>query len=258
MSAAERLRKSKIELRSLERAFTEYLFAAIHKGTSSELVVFADDTSFGQTHIDINPIDHENLQREGSQIVTQRRAFGYREPFYILDRYLKHQEIWTSKSEANSDLILRFLREVDLRYRLPHAFAPLPFTGVVSTHEECDEGIALRRELWGKSWDDVPTLFVDSNPLSLHLLEPEALVAFVPAWMSRSLDMLDHKYNDVVCFTQSFLCPKSRAGQVGLVHPRGLFEKRQRRLIFDFLQLIEGGDDRRGLALWSDAYQETE
>ena len=67
----------------------------------------------------------------------------------------------------------------EFRARLMHAFPPQPFYGLISTHDECDEGIALRRELPGKRWDEVPGTFVDDNSLSLALLEEQALVAFL-------------------------------------------------------------------------------
>src|SRR5260370_36365677 len=78
-----------------------------------------------------------------------------------------------------------------LRNRILNAFPPQPFYGVVSTHDECDEGIALRRELPGKRWDEVSAQFVDDNSLSLSLLEPDALVAFLPAWLLRSMTSFD-------------------------------------------------------------------
>jgi hypothetical protein len=76
----------------------------------------------------------------------------------------------------------------EFRQRLIGAFPPRPFHGRVSTHEECDEGIALLKELPGKRWDEIPAAFVDFNSGSLPLLEPSALVAFLPAWLLRSME----------------------------------------------------------------------
>ncbi len=39
----------------------------------------------------------------------------------------------------------------DFPQRLRRAFPPEPFYGLVSTHDECDDGIALRQEFAGKS-----------------------------------------------------------------------------------------------------------
>jgi len=81
------------------------------------------------------------------------------------------------------------MTEIDtVRQRLIRAFPPRPFGGLVSTHDECDEGIALRQELCGKRWDEVPPEFVDFNSGSLPLLESDALVAFLPAWLLRSME----------------------------------------------------------------------
>ena len=70
----------------------------------------------------------------------------------------------------------------EFRQKLIRAFPPQPFYGLVSNHDECDEGIDLRRELPGKRWDEVPVEFVEYNSCSLPLMESKALVAFLPAW----------------------------------------------------------------------------
>src|SRR5579863_4861613 len=94
----------------------------------------------------------------------------------------------------------------EFRRQLTHAFPPKPFHGVASAHDECDEGIALREELAGKGWDQVPAAFIDFNSGSLPLLEPDALVAFLPAWLLRSRETLDAG-SVLAEFTAYFLCP---------------------------------------------------
>jgi hypothetical protein len=134
---------------------------------------------------------------------------------------------------------------IEFRKRLVHAFPPLPFYGLVSTHDECDEGIALRRELPGKRWDEVPAAFVDDNSLSLALLEDKALVAFLPAWLLRSVEKFDHD-NLVLEFTVYFLCPGTRGEEwddeelAELVKP---FDIAQRTLVGDFLRAILAASD---------------
>lgn len=99
----------------------------------------------------------------------------------------------------------------DFRQRLRRAFPPTPFHGLVSTHDECDEGIALRQELPGNRWDEIPAAFVDFNSGSLPLLEPRGIVAFLPAWLLRSVEPVSHEVQSVLAeFTMCLLCPGSQ------------------------------------------------
>ena len=152
----------------------------------------------------------------------------------------------------------------DFWQKLIRAFPPEPFCGQVSVHDECDEGIALREELPGKSWAEVPAAFLDSNSGSLPLLERRALVAFLPAWLLRSMETISGEDDSVLAeFTMYFLCPgnedegwdeKAIAGRVAL------FDPTQRSLIGDFLRLIVKNDElpnwhpygHFGLKWWGD------
>ena len=98
----------------------------------------------------------------------------------------------------------------------------------------------MRRELPGKRWDEVPAAFVRDNSLSLALLEERALVAFLPAWLLRSVEKFDRE-NLVLEFTVYFLCPGT-SGEYWddeslskLVEP---FDVTQRILVGDFLRAI--------------------
>jgi len=140
---------------------------------------------------------------------------------------------------------------VEFRKKLVDAFPPQPFYGLVSTHDECDDGIALCRELPGKRWDEVPAAFVDDNSLSLALLEERALVAFLPAWLLRSVAQFDRD-NLVLEFTVYFLCPGT-SGEYWdderlskIVEP---FDTTQRILVGDFLGAIL---ERDGLSSYHD------
>src|SRR5580692_10235429 len=93
------------------------------------------------------------------------------------------------------------------RAQLIAAFPPQPFHGPIAACE-CDECSALREELRGKRWDQIPAEFVDFNSGSLSLLEPDALVAFLPAWLWRSMETLGQK-TVLAEFTLYFLCPGS-------------------------------------------------
>ncbi len=128
----------------------------------------------------------------------------------------------------------------EFRTKLAQVFPPQPLYGLVSTHDECDEGIALRRELPGKRWDEVPPAFVDDNSLSLALLEDRALGAFLPAWLLRSMEKFDRD-NLVLEFTVYFRCPGTSGEHwdderlAKLVEP---FDIAQRLLVGDFLRAI--------------------
>ena len=128
----------------------------------------------------------------------------------------------------------------EFRDRLVQTFPPRPFCGLVSTHDECDDGIELRRELPGKRWDEVPGTFIDDNSLSLPLLKERALVAFLPAWLLRSMEKFDRD-NLVLEFTAYFLCAGFSSEHwdderlTKLVEP---FDIAQRTLVGDFLQAI--------------------
>ena len=128
----------------------------------------------------------------------------------------------------------------EFRKRLVEAFPPQPFYDLVSKHDECDEGIALRRELPGRRWDEVSAAFVHDNSLSLALLDERALVAFLPAWLFCSVEKFDGN-NLVLEFTVYFLCPGTSGEYwdderlAKIVEP---FDTTQRTLVGDFLRAI--------------------
>ena len=134
------------------------------------------------------------------------------------------------------------------RDSLLRAFPPNRFTGVVSIHGECDDGIALLGELPGKSWDQISSIFVHENSLSLPLLEPDALVAFLPAWLLRSMEKFDSE-NLILEFTVYFLSPGSEDGgwdEARISETVGLFDADQRTLVGDFLRTILDNPELRG------------
>jgi hypothetical protein len=135
---------------------------------------------------------------------------------------------------------LGVLSTVDFRHRLIGSFPPRPFYGQVSTHDECDEGIALLQELPGTRWDEVPAAFIDFNSGSLPLLKPSALVAFLPAWLLRSMQTIGDK-SVLAEFTMYFLCPGSEDegwDENGIAELVALFDLAQRSAISDFLRSI--------------------
>jgi hypothetical protein len=95
----------------------------------------------------------------------------------------------------------------EYRRKLIAAFPPLPFDGFVSTHDECGDGIHLRRELSGKRWDELSPEVLFHGSIGLPLLEPSALIAFLPAWLLRSMETSDLEDPIVLEFTLYFPCP---------------------------------------------------
>jgi hypothetical protein len=95
----------------------------------------------------------------------------------------------------------------EYRRKLIDAFPPLPFDGLVSTHDDCDDGIHLRRELSGKRWDQLSPKVLFHGSIGLPLLEPSALVAFLPAWLLRSMETSNLDDPIVLELTLYFLCP---------------------------------------------------
>lgn len=135
----------------------------------------------------------------------------------------------------------------DFRGRLVRAFPPAPFFGTVSGSCECDECVALRLNLPGKRWDEVPTEFIDFNSGSLPLLLPHALVAFLPAYLLRSMETLDQE-GVVAEFTMYFLCPGNE--KEGWEEDRAarlvsLFDPEQRKAIGDYLRAVVERSDLR-------------
>jgi len=149
----------------------------------------------------------------------------------------------------------------EFRERLTRAFPPQAFHGLISSHDECDGGIALRQELPGKRWDEVPGDFVLSNSGSLPLLEPSALQAFLPAWLLRSMETLDNQ-SVVSEFTMYFLCPGSEDegwDEKGIAEIVATFDAIQRIVVRDFLRSIADSAElsrwhpyaNKGLKWWS-------
>lgn len=137
----------------------------------------------------------------------------------------------------------------EFRNLLIAAFPPKPFHGLVSTHDECDDGIHLRRELPGKHWDELSNEVLFHGSIALALLEPDALVAFLPAWLLRSMETFDRR-SIVLEFTLYFLSPgnehdgwnEKRIAEIVM-----LFDIAQRKVVGQFLQSILNDQKMRGL-----------
>lgn len=127
------------------------------------------------------------------------------------------------------------------RLKLIDAFPPFPFDGLVSAHDECADGIHLRRELSGKRWDELSPEVLFHGSIALPLLEPTALIAFLPAWLLRSMETADLGDPIVLEFTLYFLCPGGEDhgwDQKAISEMVPFFNSRQRGAIADFLRFV--------------------
>src|SRR5580692_5732039 len=129
----------------------------------------------------------------------------------------------------------------EYRRKLIDAFPPLPFDGLVTTHDECDDGIHLRRELSGKRWDELSPEVLLHGSTGLPLLEASALIAFLPAWLLRSMETSDLGDPIVLEFTLYFLCPGSEDegwNEKSIAETADLFNSGQRDAVADFLRFV--------------------
>src|SRR5579863_3716268 len=127
----------------------------------------------------------------------------------------------------------------EYRRKLIDVFPPLPFDGLVSSHDECDDGIHLRRELSGKRWDELSPDVLFHGSIGLPLLQPSALIAFLPAWLLRSMEISNLDDPVVLEFTLYFLCPGDEDDgwdEVGIAERVGFFNSGQREAVADFLR----------------------
>lgn len=128
----------------------------------------------------------------------------------------------------------------DFRRRLLRAFPPRPFTGLVSSHGECADGIHLRREFSGRLWNEIPADALFHGSVALPLLEPAALVSFLPARILRSIQTWGRD-SLILEFTLYFLCPGSEDegwDNESLVQRAALFDPAQKQLVAELLRAI--------------------
>jgi hypothetical protein len=149
----------------------------------------------------------------------------------------------------------------EYRRKLIDAFPPLPFSGLISTDDECDDGIHLRRELSGKQWDELSPEVLFHGSVGLPLLEPAALIAYLPAWLLRSMETSDLDDLIVLEFTLYFLCPGNEDegwNEKSIAERISFFNSGQRGAVADLLRFVlnwaEGRDWKRraefGLSRW--------
>jgi hypothetical protein len=74
------------------------------------------------------------------------------------------------------------LTSSEIENLLLHAFPQRTVDGEIALHD-CEECTALRAELTGVTWVEIPTDFIHSNDGALPLLSRQAYIAFLPAWL---------------------------------------------------------------------------
>ena len=111
-------------------------------------------------------------------------------------------------NEGNIKTGEREARTVQLRKLIRSAFPAHIYDGVITNYDdkledpELDEEKELYERLKGKTWIDLPQQFLDSQPDGYVLLVDKAFVAFIAAWLTRSLDNIDgeNKVRDFVIY----------------------------------------------------------
>lgn len=117
----------------------------------------------------------------------------------ILGGQMNEGNIKTREPEARTDELRKLIRS---------AFPAHIYDGVITAYDdkledpELDEEKELYERLKGKTWTDVPQRFLDSRPDGYVLLVDKAFVAFIAAWLTRSLDDIDgeNKVRDFVVY----------------------------------------------------------
>ena len=100
-----------------------------------------------------------------------------------------------------------------LRESIRRAFPEEKYTGRITHYDdklddpELDEEKYLYEGLKGKRWTEVPQQLLDSRPDGYALLTDEAFIAYLAAWLTRSLENIDSE-NEVRDFVVYAFSPK--------------------------------------------------
>lgn len=86
---------------------------------------------------------------------------------------------------------------------LHDAFPQRVVAGVITPHE-CDECAAIRRELSGRTWREVPSAFADEFSGSLPLLSPDAYNAYLPVWLRAAVENPDGEAATMIAINLSY------------------------------------------------------
>jgi hypothetical protein len=111
-----------------------------------------------------------------------------------------------------------------LRKSICESFPSEPFTGKVTPVDgewtpELDDEETLYTELLGRRWTDVPIELIRKYPSGLGLLTDQAFCAFLPAWLTVSLDDLDGE-NEVREFAVYMFGPERTGDSMSLGRTR--------------------------------------
>jgi hypothetical protein len=130
-----------------------------------------------------------------------------------------------------------------LRDSIVRVFPSIPYTGQVTPHDGAwlpelteenaihDDDMLLYEALHGRKWSDVPRDFIYAMAGDFVLLTDEALVAFLAAWLVRSLENIDGKNWVREMFVYSF-------SPIGTMPTRDLIVKHLRALNLDQRALV--------------------
>ncbi len=97
---------------------------------------------------------------------------------------------------------------IALQNLIKNAFPPQRYEGEITPVDgesapELDEEQTLYDALKGKDWTQVPDEVIGSNPDGVVLLSDEAFCAFLPAWLIRSLDLIngENEVRELIIYT---------------------------------------------------------
>jgi hypothetical protein len=109
------------------------------------------------------------------------------------------------------------LKIVELAESVRRSFPAVRYLGKVTSHDGewlpalteenaiLEDDRALYEGLSGRTWTEIPPRLINDVPDGLPLLTDEAFVAFVPAWLARSLENIDgeNEVRNFIVFTFS-------------------------------------------------------
>ena len=138
-----------------------------------------------------------------------------------------------------------------LRDAIRRTFPEVTYTGKVTRHDGMwlpelteenaihDDDMFLYKGLIGKKWTEVPKQLLHDFPDGFVLLTDEALVAFLAAWLMRSLDDIDGENSVREYFVYSFSREASSTADLKISRLRALTPGQRssvRSLLAEFAQ----------------------
>jgi hypothetical protein len=132
--------------------------------------------------------------------------------------------------------------------RISDAFAAVPAPRPPLVNHECDECAELQADFLGKSWREIPPTLLTDRYSKLPLFSAEAFHAFIPAYLSHSVENFEEFDGDLVCeFTAYALLPdklvnQDQSHQNWWVYKLAQFTDEQFKVLVDYLDLVRDSE----------------